>query len=308
MPEVIQGVNKPIVVVEPTSGYVQTTPLRPIAHPQDKAETYVPPINPATPTRPVLDPPDQKSEIKLQSFAESIVAFMNLLTDIEHLYVNQIEVDMKERQGTMVKRLSKHHEEQREIGNSIESASWWDSIRLFSLVALGAVSMVVGGAVISAAATTFELITGSGLLLSGGMTVASNALLQSNSHPDLANALAISGATIGLIAGTAHMLTATQTFGTFAYNLAIAALGVSSNLATMGREEWLRVAENLRAKNALTQKELEMLQFLMDVMSKDAPHFIEFLAQNEEEVSKIQARHEQNMRRIIAYSGPLSAA
>lgn len=304
------------IVQEPTSGYIPTVPTR--TYELDtlgEASKSIPAIFPVQPTRPVLSPPEDviilsesDHEIKIQEFAASIVTFLDLLTDIEGLYIKHLESELNTSKTTMANRLSTHNTEQREIEKSINSASWWDSIRLFSLVSLGVVSMFVGGAVISTATTTFELVTGGGLLLSGGLTVGSNALLETKNHKDLANALAIWGSIIGLIAGTAHMLTTTQTFAKFAGDLAIAALSVSSNLATMGREEWSRVTETLRAKNALTQKELEKIRFLMDLMTREAPHFIEMLTRNQEEVSRIQLRHEKNIQRIIAYSGPLSAA
>jgi hypothetical protein len=292
-------------LVNPVSqieGVIPPSPISPIySNIPDSFSSYpLPPIAPTNKSRPFLDPPDKEDryEEKIQVFVSNVVAYMNVLEDIQRIYLERLDDDFTGARVQLGERFQTHLKERHKIEEAMQAESWWDYSRKITTLLLAGTALLAGGAVFSAAPGVFQAAVGVGMMTSGALTVIAESLYQSGTHKDVANAMVLVGSIVGLTSGIVGLFHHAAPLSSLAFQFLIASTSLASNVTHLNKENWARIAEEFKAKNLLSQNELEKLQRLTDILSTDAQGFVSILERNISEVSKLSNRYQRTKEQI----------
>ncbi len=270
--------------------------------PDSTSSSPLPPIAPVNKSRPLLDPPNKEelNEEKARSFVSNVISYMKILEEIQSIYLERLDTEFTSAREYMGLRFQNHLKEQRKIEEATLGETWWDYSRKITTLLLAGTALIMGGVVFTAAATSFEAAIGVGMMTSGGLAVSAESLYQSGTHKEVANAMVITGSVIGLLSGTAGLFQQYTNLSSLAAKLFVASTSLANNVATLNKESWAEIGEKFKSKNTLSEKELEKLQNLIELLSSDAEGFTSTLEKNIADVSKLSNRYQEINNKIVS--------
>lgn len=246
-------------------------------------------------SRPLLDPPGTKGA----PFFISLSSFVETLSSIESLYLDVVEVRMKDSGAKYVENYQKNLSQSRELEEQEKGRTWWTFLQKIAHCLLAATALMSGGILFSTAATCWELAAGGAMVVSGVTTVLGVALNEIHAHPEVAAILQAVGAAMGLMGGAATALFANATSGEMAGKIVVAAIGIVSASADLAKESYaIKIAE-LKSANAMIHQVFEKEQAQMKTLTDDANFFTQRITDNIELCANIQKKYEQSIRKIL---------
>jgi len=259
--------------------------------------------------RPTLELPETVANIdRKKSFHQSLAIFIETLSSIESTYLDTIDRRLSTVLESYRANFNKNLEAEREIKKQINTSDWHSYIQKIAACLCGAISLILGGSVLTSAATIWETLAGTAIIASGASSILGTTLSESHLHPQLAGLLTVSAGAMSLIGSTHLALHSTQLAEQLVPKIAVASMGILGNISGITKEFLDMKIRKLQASNTLVNKAFETQGECMKNMEKDLGLFSEGISDNITTCANIQRKQEQVVKKIMANAGPLSQA
>ncbi len=230
--------------IEPINGRIEISPVYEPQSVYKTNPTYF--LGPNSPS-PFSDRALEKPQLALpESFTEEPKSFsqiiMRVLQDFEvykTTFFEILEREINQFNGLSRINLEKHILAQKELAEITEKSQTCDFIKKTGAMFLGVASIFLGATLLVPGATVLSVVAGGSMIISGSTSILGSLLSETKSHPQLANALMLTGSVFAILSGLSGAFLNTNLLNGTLARIASSFLAISTGAASAA-QNWMK--------------------------------------------------------------------